>query len=59
MDEKLKSKGRTITATDKDWNEIQDASDIIGLPTSRWAVPALVKEARRLVAKQAKKKGEG
>lgn len=47
MDESLKSKNRTITASDPEWEKIKDAAKKAGVPLSRWVRGILLAAAKK------------
>jgi hypothetical protein len=47
MDDKMKSKNRTVSANDSDWEEVQAAAKRAGIPTSRWVMSLALTAARQ------------
>jgi hypothetical protein len=51
------AKRRQFRVHDEPWAEIQDGAKLSGYNFTQWAVPLLLKEARRLIRKKRKSDG--
>lgn len=51
MDEEMKSRNRTISANNPEWQKIKDAAKKAGIPTARWARETLLAAAQKKAGK--------